>query len=111
MHLIESGRIVSRLAFCAPIQRKTYCERVASTSSQGTKKYYSIKSIIGIRAGGGRGEGRGGLQPPPNFVQLRCFWAARKNLGRTSFKDVSMSFFNYYFEEINIFYLNLKSAQ
>ena len=36
---------------------------------------------IGVRAGGARG-----AAAPPNFGQLRFFWAARENLGKTSFR-------------------------
>ena len=35
---------------------------------------------IGVRAGGARG-----AAAPPNFGQLGFFWAARENLGKTSF--------------------------
>ena len=36
---------------------------------------------IGVRAGGARG-----AAAPPNFGQLRFFWAARENLGKASFQ-------------------------
>ena len=49
---------------------------------------------------------RGGLQPPPNFGQLRFFGQQEKIWAKPGFKDVSM-FFYYYFEEINILYFNL----
>ena len=35
---------------------------------------------IGVRTGGAKG-----AAAPPNFGQLRFFWAARENLGKTSF--------------------------
>ena len=52
--------------------------------------------------------GEGGCSPP-NFGQLRVFGQQEKIWPEPVFKDVSM-FLNYYFEEINIFYFNLKSA-
>ena len=57
--------------------------------------------------GGGK---RGGWSPPPKFGQLRFFGQQEKIWAKPVFKDVSMFFFNYYFEEINIFFFNLKSA-
>ena len=39
-----------------------------------------IAEAIGVRAGGARGAGA-----PPNFGQLRFFWAARENLGKACF--------------------------
>ena len=56
---------------------------------------------IGVRAGGARGSAA-----PPNFGQLRFFGQQEKIWAKPGFKDVSMFF--YYFEEINIFYFNLK---
>ena len=60
--------------------------------------------FIGVRAGGARG-----AAVPPNFGQLRFFGQQEKIWAEPVFKDVSM-FLYYYFEEINIFYFNLKSA-
>ena len=57
---------------------------------------------IGVRAGGSRG-----TAAPPNFGQLGFFGQQEKIWAKPGFKDVSMFFFNY-FEEINIFYFNLK---
>ena len=59
----------------------------------------------------GRGKaGRArGAAAPQNFEQLRLFGQQEKIWPEPVFKDISM-FFNYYFEEINIFYFNLKSA-
>ena len=68
MHLIESGRIVSRRSLLRTNTKKNVSRKTCFYQLTGYKKYYSIKSIIGIRAGGGRGEGRGGLQPP----QILC---------------------------------------
>ena len=59
---------------------------------------------IGVRAGGARG-----AAAPPNFRQLRFFGQQEKIWAKPVFKDVSMLLY-YYFEEINIFYFNLKSA-
>ena len=84
-------------------------ERVASTSSQGTKKYYSIKAIIGVWAGVGGGGGQGGCSPP-NFGQLRFFGQQEKIWAEPVFKTFPCFFLNYYFEEINNFYFNPKSA-
>ena len=56
-------------------------------------------SCIGVRAGGARG-----AAAPPKFGQLRFFGQHEKIWAKTS------PCFSYYFEEINIFYFNLKSA-
>ena len=56
--------------------------------------------------GGGAGGGEGGR----NFGQLTFFGQQDKIWAKPVFKDVSMFFFNYYFEEKNIFFFNLKSA-
>ena len=77
-----------------------------------TPSYYEVSDrgqtlavVIGVRAGGG---GRGGLQPPPNFGQLRFFGQQEKIWAKPGFEDVSMFFYYYYyFEEINILYFNL----
>ena len=45
---------------------------------------------------------------PPNYRQLRFFGQQEKIWAKPVFKDISM--LPYYFEEINIFYLNLKLA-
>ena len=63
--------------------------------------------VIGVRAGGG--EGGCSPHPPPNCGQLRFVRQQEKIWAKPVFKDVSMLFY-YYFEEINIFYFNLKSA-
>ena len=52
---------------------------------------------IGVRAGGARG-----AAAPPNFGQLRFFGQQEKIWAKPGFKDVS------YFEDISIFYFNLK---
>ena len=49
-----------------------------TTSWNTPESFY--KSTIGVRAGGARG-----AAAPPNFGQLRFFWAARENLGKASF--------------------------
>ena len=61
-----------------------------------------MATIIGVRAGGGRG-----AAAPPNFGQLR-FFGQQEKFGHSHavFKEVSLLFF----EEIYIFYFNLKSA-
>ena len=60
---------------------------------------------IGVRAGGARR-----AAAPPNFGQLRFFGQQEKIWAKPGFKDVSMFFYYYYFEEINIFYFNLKKT-
>ena len=54
-----------------------------------------------------RRTGRGGWGgcSPPKFWATRIFWAAREIWAKPVFKEVSMLFF----EEIDIFYFNLKS--
>ena len=64
----------------------------------------TFKTSIGVRAGGARG-----AAAPPHFGQLRFFGQQEKIWAKPVFKDVSMLLY-YYFEEINIFYFNLKSA-
>jgi len=56
--------------------------------------------LIGVRTGGA-----GGGCSPPKFWATRVFWAAREIWTKPVFKEVSMLFF----EEIDIFYFNLKS--
>ena len=51
--------------------------------------------------------GREGCSPT-NFWQLRFLGAAREIWAKSVFKEVSKLF--YYFEEMDIFYFNLKSA-
>ena len=58
--------------------------------------------LIGVRAWGARG-----AAAPPKFGQLRFFGQQEKIWAKPVFKDVSMF---HYFEEINIFYFNQKSA-
>ena len=57
---------------------------------------------IGVRAGGA-----GGAAAPPKFWTTQIFWAAKKIWPKPVLKEVSMFLF---FEEIDIFYFNLKSA-
>ena len=68
-----------------------------------------MKTVIGVRAGGGGG-GRGGAAAPPNFGQLRSFGQQEKIWAKTAFNWTFSCFFYEYFEEINIFYFNLRSA-
>ena len=64
---------------------------------------------IGVRAGGGGGGGGGwvGAAAPPKFWATQIFWAAKEIWAKPVLKKVSMFLF---FEEIDIFYFNLKSA-
>ena len=55
----------------------------------------------------GRG-GRGGLQPP-QILGNSDFLGSTRKFGQSQFLKTSPCFY-YYFEEINIFYFNLKSA-
>ena len=57
--------------------------------------------VIGVRA-----EGAGGLQPP-QILGNSVFWAAKEIWAKPVLKEVSMFLV---FEEIDIFYFNLKSA-
>ena len=63
----------------------------------------SILSVsgIGVRAGGARG-----AAAPPNFGQL-SFFGQQEKFGQSQFLKKFPCFF---FEEIDIFYFNLKSA-
>ena len=57
----------------------------------------------------GRGD-EGGCSPPKVWA-TQSFWAARENLGKASFyRRFPFFYYDYYFEEINIFYFNQKSA-
>ena len=56
---------------------------------------------IGVRAGGARG-----AAAPPKFGQLR-FFGQKEKFGQSLFLKKFPCFF---FEEIDIFYFNLKSA-
>ena len=58
---------------------------------------------IGVRAGGARG-----AAAPSNFGQLRFFGQHKKIWAKPVLKTSPCYY--YYFEEINIFYFNLKSA-
>ena len=58
---------------------------------------------IDVRAGGARG-----AAAPPISGQPRFFGQQEKIWEKPGFKDVSMFFYYYYFEEINVFYFNLK---
>ena len=59
-------------------------------------------TLIGVRAGGA-----GGAAAPPKFWATQIFWAAKEIWAKPVLKEVSMFLF---FEEIDIFYFNLKSA-
>ena len=61
-----------------------------------------LDRCIGVRAGWGV------AAAPPKFGQLRFFGQQKKIWAKPGFKDVSMFFNYYYFEEINMFYFNLK---
>ena len=111
MRLIESGRIVSRCSLLHTNTKKNVSRKSSLYQLTGYKKILFYKINHRHTGQGRKGGGERGAAAPPNFVQLRCFWAARKNLGRASFLRRFNEFFNYYFEEINIFYFNLKSAQ
>ena len=65
--------------------------------------------LIGVRAGGGGGGGGGGWGgcSPPKFWATQNFWAAKEIWAKPVLKEISMFLF---FEEIDIFYFNLKSA-
>ena len=64
----------------------------------------------GVWAGGARGAAAF-PPPPPKFWAIQIFGAAREYLGKASFFSRRFQvFYYYYFEEINIFYFNLKSA-
>ena len=54
---------------------------------------------IGVRAGG--------AAAPPKFWATQIFWAAKEIWAKPVLKEVSVFLF---FEEIDIFYFNLKSA-
>ena len=71
------------------------------------KNQYSV-TFIGVRAGGGGG-GRGGLQPS-QILGNSDFLGSKRKLGQSQFLKTFPCLFYYYFEEINIFYFNLKSA-
>ena len=57
---------------------------------------------IGVRAGGA-----GGAAAPPKFWATQIFGAAKEIWAKPVLKEVSVFLF---FEEIDIFYFNLKSA-
>ena len=65
-------------SFCSPYAFNSDFDN--STRLKGRLSWNSLQSI-GVRAGGARG-----AAAPPNFGQLRFFWAARENLGKTSFR-------------------------
>ena len=69
-----------------------------------TTSYYLL---LNAQAYGPRG--RGGLQPPTNFGQLR-FFGQREKIWANQFFKTFPCFLNHYFEEKNIFYFNLKLA-
>ena len=60
-----------------------------------------LSACIGVRAGG-----LGGCSPP-KFWATQIFWAAKEIWAKPVLKEVSVFLF---FEEIDIFYFNLKSA-
>ena len=60
---------------------------------------------IGVRAGGARG-----AAAPPKFGQLGFFLGSLRKFGQNQFLKTFPCFLNHYFEEINIFYFNLKLA-
>ena len=70
------------------------------------KSYVSIPftSTIGVRAGGARG-----AAAPPQSLGNSDFLGSTRKFGQSQFLKTSPCFW-YYFEEINRFYFNLKSA-
>ena len=60
---------------------------------------------IGVRAGGARG-----AAAPPKFGQLGFFLGSLRKFGQNQFLKTFPCFLNHHFEEINIFYFNLKLA-
>ena len=61
--------------------------------------------FIGVRAGGGEGG-----YSPPKFWATRIFLGSERKFGQNQFFKTFPCFLNHYFEEINIFYFNLKLA-
>ena len=60
---------------------------------------------IGVRAGGARG-----AAAPPQILGNSGFLGSERNFGQNQFLKTFPCFLNLYFEEINIFYFNLKLA-
>ena len=88
-------------SFCVGLAQNENCP------SQITKDAFSTTERsnrpIGVRAGGARG-----AAAPPNFGNSDFLGSTRK-FRQSQFLKTSPCFY-YYFEEINIFYFNLKSA-
>ena len=63
---------------------------------------------IGVRAGGGGA--RGTAAPPPQILGNSDFLGSERKFGQSQFFKTFPCFLNHYFEEINIFYFNLKLA-
>ena len=61
--------------------------------------------VIGVRAGGARG-----AAAPRKFWATRIFLGSERKFGQNQFFKTFPCFLNHYFEEINIFYFNLKLA-
>ena len=68
---------------------------------------FSVPFILSWRTGRGD-EGGGGVLLPPNFRKLSFFLGSTRKFGQSQFLKTSACFYHY-FEEINIFYFNLKS--
>ena len=67
---------------------------------------------IGVREGGGEGGGvaRGQQLPNPKFWATQIFCSSERKFRQSQFLKTFPCFFKNYFEEICIFYFNLKSA-
>ena len=57
----------------------------------------------------GTGGARAAAAPPPQILGNSDFLGSTRKFGQSQFLKTSACFY-YYFEEINIFYFNLKSA-
>ena len=69
-------------------------------------RLFSYRSYSWAYGPGGGGGGGGGAAHP-KFRATQTFWAAKGIWAKPALKEVSMFLF---FEEIDIFYFNLKSA-
>ena len=69
-----------------------------------TTPVYSPRSI-GVRAGGARG-----AAAPPKILGNSDFLGSKRKFGQSQFLKTFPCLLYYYFEEINIFYFNLKSV-
>ena len=87
----QNGALCNFLASCKPA--KTFILKVKCSAF--TKAY---------EPGGLRGE-----PSPSQILGNSDFLGGKRNLGKPVFKEVSMFLF-YYFEEMDIFYFNLKST-